>query len=317
MSFATLELLGMRVRIVSLPAELVPRHLHHLLRLLFFGSSDERFCHCSVTADGISMVASVDEIEPLLAVEGVQVDPTQWALAQVCEGQHGFSSSVGVVERITGPLASSAVPVLYVSTYSLDYVLIPVDRIDDAKAAVAAAWSDATPFSMMAGDGEVGWVAKHQYPLLVHQGATARLFCFTTDKLALHTGALLRLLLLPASSDQPDVLRAMTTTPEGEVTVVCGNAEWFGDYCSSRGADGIQAVDNDAWVPIRVGDECTPISEVGVVATQASMLSARGIPILYHSTFAADYTMVPVEYLDAALAAFEDAGFCVRVIPSA
>ena len=38
----------------------------------------------------------------------------------------------GVVERITGPLAAASLPVMFVSTVSHDYVLIPADRLDDA-----------------------------------------------------------------------------------------------------------------------------------------------------------------------------------------
>lgn len=43
----------------------------------------------------------------------------------------GFEK-VGVIERITGPLAAASIPVLYVSTFSSDYVLVPSNLLDDA-----------------------------------------------------------------------------------------------------------------------------------------------------------------------------------------
>ena len=112
----SMEVLHLRVRVLFLPHALVPRHLHALLRILFFSRPvGERFCQCSVAVDGVSLIGSSDELECLLAREGVLVDPNEWAVVRVCEGQSGFES-VGVIERITGPLAAAAVPVLYANT---------------------------------------------------------------------------------------------------------------------------------------------------------------------------------------------------------
>mmetsp|Transcript_35677 Transcript_35677/g.119260 ORF Transcript_35677/g.119260 Transcript_35677/m.119260 type:complete len:162 (-) Transcript_35677:64-549(-) len=140
----SMEVLHLRVRVLFLPHALVPRHLHALLRILFFSRPvGERFCQCSVAVDGVSLIGSSDELECLLAREGVLVDPNEWAVVRVCEGQSGFES-VGVIERITGPLAAAAVPVLYVTTFADDFVLIPASRVADAAACLGAAswrWS--------------------------------------------------------------------------------------------------------------------------------------------------------------------------------
>ena len=94
-----MEVLHLRVRVLFLPHALVPRHLHALLRILFFSRPvGERFCQCSVAVDGVSLIGSSDELECLLAREGVLVDPNEWAVVRVCEGQSGFES-VGVIER--------------------------------------------------------------------------------------------------------------------------------------------------------------------------------------------------------------------------
>lgn len=344
MSTATIEKLDIRVRVASLPLHLVEPHLHDLLRLHFFPSccsSRERFCHSCISADGVSIIASAEDLAPLLTSGALEIDPTEWTVCQVCEGMNGFES-VGVVERITGALAAASVPVLYLSTVSLDYVLIPSERLDDATACLAAKSADAAADSAAAaassaadddssGGGSEGVAPPrvcsassfsagegsappppHRHVLVAHRGDPCRLFRFHLDSVARHTGALLRLLYLPLLSDPKHVIRSLTETPEGELTVVCGDAEWFSAYCASNSSEGVQAADCDVWIPIRVGGGATPLSEVGVIAIQARVLSEIGIPILYHSTFAVDYTMVPVEHIDAALAAFERAYIAVQ-----
>jgi len=63
---------------------------------------------------------------------------------------------------------------------------------------------------------------------------------------------------------------------------------------------------------LKVGDDSTPLSEVGVIAAQATVLSPLSIPLLYHSTFGFDFTFVPLENVGAAIAAFDAAGYAVR-----
>ena len=74
-----------------------------------------------------------------------------------------------------------------------------------------------------------------------------------------------------------------------------------------------QQHDRQDWVAIRVGDAetSTPLSETGVVATQAKVLAGANLSILYHSTFECDFTLVQREQVDTACEAFELGGFTV------
>ena len=112
-----LTILPMTVRCATVPMEALSKVFHSLIKLMFFTTVDypERFFQCSVT-DCLRLVASAAELA-LFPAELLDLDETEWSVVQVSEGQLGFDA-VGVVERITGPLAAAAVPVLYVSTFS-------------------------------------------------------------------------------------------------------------------------------------------------------------------------------------------------------
>merc|ERR1740117_1518450 len=114
-----------RLKIASLPA-----CFFELVRCMFFSEQQERFFQCSVMTDCVSLIASADDLA-LLPSEHLELDDSEWCVVQVSEGQYGFDA-VGVAERITGPLAAAAVPVLYVTTFSQDYVLVPPDRLAEA-----------------------------------------------------------------------------------------------------------------------------------------------------------------------------------------
>ena len=102
-----LTVLDRAVRVASLAPERVRTVFHTLLRLTFFSSRDERFFSISVSPAGaISIIADAEDLASF-APDDLQQDGTDWSVFIVSEGVNGFES-VGVVERITGPLASAA-----------------------------------------------------------------------------------------------------------------------------------------------------------------------------------------------------------------
>ncbi|GEM88809.1 ACT domain-containing protein [Oceanithermus desulfurans] len=60
-----------------------------------------------------------------------------WRLLAV-EGPLDFGLT-GVLAALTTPLAEAGVPVFVLSTWSTDFLLVPVDRLEAARAALAAA----------------------------------------------------------------------------------------------------------------------------------------------------------------------------------
>ena len=126
-----LTALDRTVRVATLAESRVKACFHTLLKLIFFSERTEsRFFSISVSDMGsqssLSIIADADDLADADFAEGdLQLDDTLWQVLLVSEGAMGFES-VGVIERITGPLASAAIPVLYLSTVSTDYVLLPV-----------------------------------------------------------------------------------------------------------------------------------------------------------------------------------------------
>ena len=319
--------LDIKVKVATMQAELVPEIFHPLLKLLFFSphksnvdSSWRQVC----LADGrLSIIAKQEELDVL---PNFTVDPTDWSVVQVSEGQHGFDS-VGVVERVTGPLAAANVPVLYISTYQTDYVLVPSEQLDAALAQFeivdAQSMRSNSGASLEANEtqreesfgGEAtcqSVVAKTDaHPLAVLEDAASHIFSIACSALESHTGALIRLLFMPLPGDAPHALISLTETAE-EVSLLCGHATWFFDYASR--AEGIRMGGSSAWIPIRIGPEAgTPLEEIGLIATHANVLMSASIPILYNSTCAADYALVPDNELDSAMNAFAVSGFDVSM----
>ena len=292
------------VQVATLAEDRVKACFATLLELIFFNERDEearRFFSISLSTKGsresISIIADATDLAAFEPGD-IAVDETLWAVLLVGEGSVGFES-VGVVERITDPLASAAIPVLYISTVSSDFVLIPVDRVAAAHAVLERCVGGEAPRSPPRER------RAHSHPLLALSAARTCIFCVDRAALREHTAALVRLLFLPQPNDPPLAIRALTATPD-EISVLTGTPPWFVEYAERSALRG----SHQAWVPIRVGgDGGTPLDEVGVVATQAEVLASANLPILYHATFLSDYTLVREEQLDTAIAAFAAADF--------
>ena len=315
-----------RVSLASLPTCALTQALYHLLELSLF-SGEKEAGYRSISIVGGQTITIVDEAAALAtlkaSVPALVQDDVEWAVVRVAEGSAGFET-VGVVERLTEPLAQQGIPVLYQSTFSTDYCLIPIDRLDEAleclhsHSANGAADAPAT-MATAAGNGAINLEdlpsltrgeirLRHNYPLTVMDRASVHVVRLEKSHRQRHTGALLRLLFMPHSDDAPQAITSLTETAD-EISLIVGEAAWWADY--SRSAIGLRH-DTTGWVPIRVGDESgTPLEETGVIASQAKVLADANLSILYLSTFYSDFTLVRRADLSRAEQAFESSGFRV------
>ena len=163
----------------------------------------------------------------------------------MCEGEDGYQS-VGVLERIINPLAAASVPVLYISTYSEDYLLIPCDQLDSAMEVFDTYGEASPPFVRVRklaeppeGDGEedaseldTERAGTMTYPLHVLDEAVTHIFRIDQSSRLNHMAALIRLFFEPKPSDPVHPLRTLVETPE-EMSCVCSAADWFMDYVAS------------------------------------------------------------------------------------
>lgn len=314
-----------------------------ILELVFFAQTEPTFLTVSVTGGTtISFVAERETLAALAAAvpkNTLDIDDTDWSVVRVDEGSTGFES-IGVVERLTEPLAGAGIPVLYISTYSTDYCLMPRDRLDEALDCLAPAPLDRPPASpharrppapdpaapAPAPDSPDG-ASRHAHPLTVLDGAPSHIVRLEKSHRQRHTGALLRLLFMPHAGDVPPAIVSLTETAD-EISLIAsagggdaasgdaagGSRGWWHEHVSSEGGseNGLQH-DSQEWVPIRVGAaEGTPLSEVGVIATQAKVLADADISIFYLSTYDNDYTLVQRTDVARAAQAFESAGFTLE-----
>ena len=307
----SVETLPTIVHIATLPLEPACRQcLHLLLELCFFranGSEDPPFMSVSVsniqgTVTVIADTAAIDRFAAA-APNVTTIDETDWSVVRVGEGALGFEE-IGVVERLTQPLAQAGIPVLYQSTYSTDYILIPRDRLDEAlRCLLSAHWQPASRGGALP---EEAVAHAHAYPLTVLRERCSILRLEKAHRQR-HTGALIRLLFMPQASDAAQAIASLTETDD-EISLIAGASGWWAAYCESE-AEGLQH-DPQVWVPIRVGDaEGIPISATGVIAAQSKVLANEECSILYLSTFHSDFTLVQHDDVERASLAFERAGF--------
>jgi hypothetical protein len=220
---------------------------------------------------------------------------------RVGEGPLGFAS-VGVVERLTEPLAKAGIPVLYVSTYSTDYCLLPKQRLEAALDCLMPVAAPATPPTPVREPS----ASTHSHPLTVLDEAPSHVLRLDKRQRQRHMGALLRLLFMPQQGDTTHAIAALTETADEISLIASSSAGWWAEYVAAEGLQ--QELTPQEWVPIRVGD-AVPVSEIGVVASQAKVLADADISILYLSTYFSDYTLVQQQDVERAAAAFEQAGF--------
>jgi hypothetical protein len=298
------------VRIAKLPVAALPGCFGALLEMAFFLTVRPTFLTISVTEGSVvTLVTEASFLDTLAAATpALDVDPIVWACVRVGEGTQGFEE-VGLVERFTEPLAEAGIPVLYQSTYSTDYCLLPRERLAEAFDCLGRSASDRPDEKL----GEsTGTAARHTYPLTIFDNAPAIVLRLDTRQRQWHTGALIRLLFMPQPSDAPQALVSFTETAD-EISIYAGASGWWQEYCTGKDNDGLQHNPQE-WVPIRVGGtDGTPLSETGVVATQAKVLADANLSILYHSTFPFDFTLVLRADVERATEAFASAGFSLSI----
>ncbi|KIM82367.1 hypothetical protein PILCRDRAFT_820774 [Piloderma croceum F 1598] len=83
-----------------------------------------RFLSITRTAEEISIVGEVASILP------VDVDDSKWKCINIA-GPMEFGLT-GVLSSFTAPLKDAKIPIFAVSTWNTDYILVPMDKTDEA-----------------------------------------------------------------------------------------------------------------------------------------------------------------------------------------
>ncbi len=81
----------------------------------------------------VSLTRTPDELSVICAEESVPADVTAERGLKLIrfEGPFAFEAT-GILASVAGPLAEAGIPVLAVSTYDTDYVLVKAERIAEA-----------------------------------------------------------------------------------------------------------------------------------------------------------------------------------------
>lgn len=130
---SSLELLPEEFLIARLPAG---ASLASLTALLDAPASSSTLVSVSRTPDEVSIICSATLWETLIAPVEARVE-RRWRAFRVL-GPLPFNA-VGILSSITVPLAAARIPVFSHSTFDTDYILVKIDALADAQAALVAA----------------------------------------------------------------------------------------------------------------------------------------------------------------------------------
>jgi uncharacterized protein len=101
------------------------------------------FASLTRTPDETSVVCLTDMVPSRARAEGPFV-------AVEVAGPLAFGA-VGIFAQVLEPLASAGIPILGFSTFDTDWILVPVDHVDDAESAWRRAGFIVTPTSLSGG----------------------------------------------------------------------------------------------------------------------------------------------------------------------
>lgn len=108
---------------------------HLLMRMMFFADKRNRFFSYASDDEEVTFICDSAWI-PEFPDGLVTQEPGTWTAIHLGLGAGGFDP--GAVNVLTAPLAAAGIHVLYVSTFSSDYVLVRSDRLQDALALLCA-----------------------------------------------------------------------------------------------------------------------------------------------------------------------------------
>ena len=269
--------LSEELRVLRLTQERVRADFSSLLKLLFFTERDDdhegRFCVCCLVGSELSLIVPACDLPDSLSSD---YDPgaDTWRAIQLGEGEAGFES-VGVIEKIVGPLAAAGVPVLYISTFSTDFVLVGSSFLEEAVSLLRELGEEAAPSAAAAEEAPPASPAPppRAIPLLLYEDGATRVYRIDRRRRQEHTSALLRLLFLPAADTSRSPSRASSRRPRNSRHA--RRRLWFGAHREAHVGDGAQS-SSQLWLPIRVGGaDGIGLDEVGVIAAMATPSSRR------------------------------------------
>lgn len=129
MSHLQLTVLPYRLVSSKISKDKVPNCSHTLMHMIFFPRRRARFFSYVDDEDEVSLVCDESWIKEFPA-DAIDASEEFYRAIQVGLGATGFDPAM--LNTVTSPLAAAGIHVLYISSFSSDYILIRDEKLDDA-----------------------------------------------------------------------------------------------------------------------------------------------------------------------------------------
>jgi hypothetical protein len=121
----------LEIKLCSLDKDSLPSLGSWLIKLVFFPSTKPRFFSYTITEDEISLILDRSLLETFPGKSSLQVSAETWKLIRVADGPLDFEE-YGIVYSISEPITKAKLSLLYISTFSTDYLLVQQSSFHDA-----------------------------------------------------------------------------------------------------------------------------------------------------------------------------------------
>jgi len=322
----SISTLPFRLFLVTVQKEQIDLYLKGLLHLAFLSSQDSSFFSYSETDEEISFILDEQSLQifkdqSVSSLSGMSssivVFTECWKAIQVYEGSSAINQ-VGLVAKLSAPLASARLPIIYLSTYNTDLILVPEDKEKQAldllksnlahkqkpqKKAASSENLKAALSSTASSRPSVG-SSTARPPQFVVTPLPHRLSISTFKSSDFtESNALTMLKLLVFHSSHTSRLFSITRCP-GEMSFIMDKTS------VSQFKENALEAHADTWRAIQVLGEGT--STVGNnVNAFSQVLASASIAIYYLSTFNSDFILVPEGKVDAAINCLKEHFFII------
>lgn len=295
------ELLPCDVRLASLRSSHARAALHELAGALFFSDT----CRFAAYVDDGEEGSLAVDAACMPQLDNAVVDPDAFAGVQIFEGETALDMC-GVVSQITRCLADTDVPILYISTYYSDIVLVPAAQLDRTLAllqresptagpsaggaAMCGATLQCAPTAQLLPSRRNSEASVHLSPM----PSPLRLIRVPDEHRSACTHAAMRALFY----DRPGFCSMTRTSAALSLLVSAHAAAWF--------PAGLHHQHTSTWCAVRLSKGAVPLSDSALVAAVAPPLARASIPIYYSSAFDSDFVLVPQPALARAVHTLRD-----------
>lgn len=296
-----LSILPQQLFLAKITKEQLQQKLYSFLHLVFLTENSTNFLSYTATNDAVSLILDKASLEHLGSSDGFVVSKQYYRAIQIYEGEDAIEQP-GYIHQFTLPMTKAGIPIIYLSTFHTDIILVEEDKLDRAYRILQDLFPKVLPLestmkttkisskysnsnnsnqSQMSHGGNAKTLELTQLP------NTLSLVSFPRNRIPDFSFCLLKLLLSPQSSEDEYFFSATLTSDEVSLIVETTLLEQL----PSKFVVEFQR-NSKSWKAIQISAGMFGFAGLGAVSKISEILANHNISIYYLSTFDDDFILV-------------------------